>query len=308
MERKDIADRLADVGYVADSQGGNERQVTHHNDDFLAGLTIQPAERIEYESKGGARIEGWIIKPDGFDASKKYPLMMKIHGGPHGIYGNAFSHEFQLLVAQGYVLLYVNPRGSQGYGQEFAHCIRADWGNLDYADIMAGVDHAIAQGYVDPDRLGVNRVEGVLCVDEGGYAAVALGLGHDVKGEARLPRALRPIELDDPSPGDATDAQGEVEGERPGRDHLHLAVGHQLGHHRAELLEVLALLMRLDGAVVLVDLQHDEPRRVLRILRHVELQAARLVGEAALGLCRHLLLELGFHAGLCGQVGEDGAH
>jgi dipeptidyl aminopeptidase/acylaminoacyl peptidase len=157
--------------FVADSQGGGERQVTHHNDALLAELTIQPAERIEYESKGGARIEGWIIKPADFDPGKKYPLMMKIHGGPHAVYGNAFSHEFQLLVAQGYVLLYVNPRGSQGYGQEFAHCIRADWGNLDYADIMAGVDHAIAQGYVDPERLAAGGAS------YGGYMTCWL-LGH----------------------------------------------------------------------------------------------------------------------------------
>lgn len=157
--------------FVADTRGAGERQVTRHNDAFLAGLTIRPAERILYGSKGGATIEGWVIKPEGFDPAKKCPLMLKIHGGPHGTYGNAFSHEFQLLVAQGYVLLYVNPRGSQGYGEEFAHCIRADWGNLDYADIMAGVDYVIAQGYVDPARMAAGGAS------YGGYMTCWI-LGH----------------------------------------------------------------------------------------------------------------------------------
>jgi dipeptidyl aminopeptidase/acylaminoacyl peptidase len=157
--------------FLADGDGKNERQITSHNAALLDELTLQPAERIEYESKGGARIEGWVIKPADFDPAKKYPLMMKIHGGPHGTYGNAFSHEFQLLVAQGYVLLYVNPRGSQGYGQEFAHCIRGDWGNLDYADIMAGIDYVITQGYVDPERLAAGGAS------YGGYMTCWL-LGH----------------------------------------------------------------------------------------------------------------------------------
>ncbi|MFN8539120.1 MAG: S9 family peptidase [Thermomicrobiales bacterium] len=157
--------------FVANADGSGERQLTRHNDDFLAGLTIQPAERIAYTSTGGAAIEGWVIKPADFDPARQYPLMLKIHGGPHGTYGNAFSHEFQLLVAQGYVLLYVNPRGSQGYGQDFAHCIRADWGNLDYADIMAGVDHVVAQGYVDADRMAAGGAS------YGGYMTCWI-LGH----------------------------------------------------------------------------------------------------------------------------------
>jgi dipeptidyl aminopeptidase/acylaminoacyl peptidase len=159
--------------FVASMSGANERQVTRHNEALLNELNLQPAERITYESTGGATIEGWIIKPADFDpaSDKKYPLMMKIHGGPHALYGNSFSHEFQLLVAQGYVLLYVNPRGSGGYSQEFAHCIRADWGNLDYDDIMAGVDHAIAQGYVDPERLAAGGAS------YGGYMTCWL-LGH----------------------------------------------------------------------------------------------------------------------------------
>lgn len=157
--------------FVADGRGRGERQVTRHNAALLDGLTLRPAERIEYGSVGGARIEGWVITPEGFDPARQYPLMLKIHGGPHGIYGNAFSHEFQTLVARGYVLLYTNPRGSQGYGEEFAQCIRGDWGNLDYADIMAGVDHVVAQGYVDPERMAAGGAS------YGGYMTCWI-LGH----------------------------------------------------------------------------------------------------------------------------------
>ncbi len=157
--------------FVADARDGGERQLTRHNEALLAELSIQPAERIEYESAGGARIEGWLIKPAGFDPTRQYPLMVKIHGGPHATYGNAFFHEFQLLVAQGYVLLYVNPRGSQGRGEEFATCIRGDWGNLDYADIMAGVDYVLGQGYIDPKRMAAGGAS------YGGYMTCWI-LGH----------------------------------------------------------------------------------------------------------------------------------
>ncbi len=157
--------------FVADASGGGERRLTRHNEALLAGLAIQPAERIEYASTGGARIEGWLIKPAGFDPTGKYPLMVKIHGGPHATYGNAFFHEFQLLVAQGYVLLYVNPRGSQGRGEEFATCIRGAWGGLDYADIMAGVDYVLGQGYIDPKRMAAGGAS------YGGYMTCWI-LGH----------------------------------------------------------------------------------------------------------------------------------
>ncbi len=100
-------------------------------------------------------IHGWIMKPIGFEHSKKYPLVLEIHGGPHAMYANAYFHEFQLLAAQGYVVVYGNPRGSQGYGSGFSSCTKGVWGSSDMPDLMAMVDHAIGLGFVDAERLGV---------------------------------------------------------------------------------------------------------------------------------------------------------
>jgi dipeptidyl aminopeptidase/acylaminoacyl peptidase len=100
-------------------------------------------------------MDGWVIKPPDFDSSRKYPLVVEIHGGPNTQYGYGFMHEFQVLAAQGYVVLYTNPRGSLGYGHDFALAVRGAWAEKDSFDILAGVDAAIKQGYVDEQRLGV---------------------------------------------------------------------------------------------------------------------------------------------------------
>jgi dipeptidyl aminopeptidase/acylaminoacyl peptidase len=100
-------------------------------------------------------VEGWLIKPPGFDPSKKYPLVLEVHGGPHTAYGYSFYHEFQALAGQGQIVLYTNPRGSVGYSQYFQAAIHNDWGNHDYNDIMAVLDKVIELGYVDETRLGV---------------------------------------------------------------------------------------------------------------------------------------------------------
>jgi dipeptidyl aminopeptidase/acylaminoacyl peptidase len=100
-------------------------------------------------------IQGWLMKPVGYVEGQRYPTVLEIHGGPHGMYGNAYFHEFQVLAAAGYAVVYCNPRGSQGYGQEFVRYTHGRWGEKDLPDVMAAVDHAIAQGVADPDRLGV---------------------------------------------------------------------------------------------------------------------------------------------------------
>jgi dipeptidyl aminopeptidase/acylaminoacyl peptidase len=100
-------------------------------------------------------MDGWILKPRGFDASKKYPLIVEIHGGPNTQYGYGFMHEMQMLAAQGYVVLFTNPRGSLGYGRDFALAVRGEWAVKDSLDIMAGVDVVIAKGFIDEQRLGV---------------------------------------------------------------------------------------------------------------------------------------------------------
>ena len=96
---------------------------------------------------GGVTVHGWIMKPANYVESEKYPLVVEVHGGPHTLYANTFFHEMQLLAAQGYGVLYVNPRGSHGYSQEFVDGVRGDYGGIDYEDIMSGVDYALENYY-----------------------------------------------------------------------------------------------------------------------------------------------------------------
>jgi len=140
--------------------GGEVRPLTRVNEDLLQGLTLGDVERLEYTSSGGTTVEGWIVKPPDFDASKRYPLLMEIHGGPHGMYNVAFSYMFQAFAARGYVVLYTNPRGSTGYGSAFGNAIERAYPSVDYDDLMAGVDATIAKGYIDEQRMYVGGCSG----------------------------------------------------------------------------------------------------------------------------------------------------
>jgi dipeptidyl aminopeptidase/acylaminoacyl peptidase len=146
----------ADV-YVCDLDGSNEKRLTEINAELLNGVTLSVPEDFRVKSQNDDRwdVQGWIMKPPHAREDAKYPMVLQIHGGPHGMYGNAFFHEFQVLAARGYVVVYCNPRGSQGYGEEFCSCTRATWGESDMPDVMAVVDHAIENGPVDPNRMGV---------------------------------------------------------------------------------------------------------------------------------------------------------
>ena len=105
-------------------------------------------------------MEAWIQKPPDFDPAKKYPLILDIHGGPHGAYGYIFDHEFQWMAAKGYVVLYPNPRGSTSYGQQFGNIIQYHYPGDDFRDLMLGVDEVIKRGYIDPKKLGVTGGSG----------------------------------------------------------------------------------------------------------------------------------------------------
>ena len=140
---------------VAGVLGGEMRTLTDLNRSLFAGRHIATPERVEFTGADGWKIEGWLIKPRGFDASKKWQLVLEVHGGPHGAYGHGFFHEFQLLAGRGYAVLYTNPRGSHAYGEAFSEACVGDWGGKDYEDLMAGVDHALTWGWVDPKRLYV---------------------------------------------------------------------------------------------------------------------------------------------------------
>lgn len=142
-------------GEVFFSDGKEEKQLTHINEKALQNVDLGTVEKVSFHSKDQTPVEGFVVKPPHFDPKKKYPLYLNIHGGPTSQYTDEFDRTWQLLAANGYVVLGVNPRGSTGYGVDFAKAIFADWGNKDYDDVMAGVDYLIAQGYIDPDHMGV---------------------------------------------------------------------------------------------------------------------------------------------------------
>jgi dipeptidyl aminopeptidase/acylaminoacyl peptidase len=152
-------DHPADVA-VTTPRGGTER-LTRLNRDLLERKELGEVEEIWYRSSyDGRRIQGWIVKPPGFDPEEKYPLILEIHGGPFADYGPRFGAEIQLYAAAGYVVLYTNPRGSTGYGEEFGNLIHHAYPGHDYDDLMSGVDAVLAKGYVDPDQLFVTGGSG----------------------------------------------------------------------------------------------------------------------------------------------------
>jgi len=143
--------------FSARLDGSEERQLTSLNTDLLAELRLQAPRNLHFNSQDGTEIEGWIIPPPGWEEGDggSYPMILTIHGGPHGAYGSGFMFEQQLLAAQGYFVLYTNPRASTGYGEAFRWGIWGGWGFKDYEDIMAGVDHALARYPIDESRMGV---------------------------------------------------------------------------------------------------------------------------------------------------------
>ncbi|MGE5323025.1 MAG: S9 family peptidase [Actinomycetota bacterium] len=146
--------------FRVDAPGAPPRQLTHVNDKLFSHLKLTEPEEFWYTSFDGKKIQAWIQKPPDFDPSKKYPLILDIHGGPHAAYGWVFEHEFQWMAAKGYVVLYPNPRGSTSYGQDFGNIIQYRYPGDDYKDLMAGVDEMIKKGYIDPKKLGVTGGSG----------------------------------------------------------------------------------------------------------------------------------------------------
>ena len=136
------------------------KQITRVNESLFAGLKLSEPETMIWRSFDGKQIEGWLLKPPNFDPSKKYPFILEIHGGPHSAYGNVFTHEFQMLAARGYVVLFPNPRGSSNYGQDFGNIIQYHYPGDDYKDLMAGVDEVVKRGFIDTTKLGVTGGSG----------------------------------------------------------------------------------------------------------------------------------------------------
>ena len=146
------------VGLDLDS--GTLTTLASVNDDVLGYVSLGEVEEVNYRSTDDLPIQGWIIKPPDFDPTQKYPLILAIHGGPHGMYHVGFNFGWQYHAAQGYVVLYTNPRGSSGYGSAFGNAIKRAYPGKDYNDLMAGVDAVIEHGYIDDQNMFVYGCSG----------------------------------------------------------------------------------------------------------------------------------------------------
>jgi dipeptidyl aminopeptidase/acylaminoacyl peptidase len=137
------------------ADGGGERRLTDVNAAWRAEVILTRPERFRFE-RAGLGVDGWIMKPADFRADGRYPGLLNIHGGPHAQYGWSFFDEFQVQAGAGYAVVYMNPRGSQGYGETFTRAVVGDWGGGDFTDVMAGLDEALRRApWIDPERLGV---------------------------------------------------------------------------------------------------------------------------------------------------------
>ncbi|MFF5396039.1 prolyl oligopeptidase family serine peptidase [Peribacillus butanolivorans] len=143
--------------FVYNLTNGEKAQISFVNDEFLQHKYLSQPEPISFPSVDGLTIHGWIMRPTEFKDNQKYPLILEIHGGPHMMYANSYVHEFQTLANEGYTVLFTNPRGSVGYGQDFVNACRGDYGGMDYKDLMAAVDYTLATyDFIDHEKLGVS--------------------------------------------------------------------------------------------------------------------------------------------------------
>jgi dipeptidyl aminopeptidase/acylaminoacyl peptidase len=153
-EQINLMDRPDEVYFqVTDTE--KPTRLTHTNDELMSQLKLAQGEYVHFKSKDGTSVAGYLYKPADYVAGKKYPTLLRPHGGPVWSFYAEFQAQAQLMAANGYVSLLPNPRGSTGYGQKFSQAIFADWGNKDYQDDMAIVDYAVEKGVADPDKLGV---------------------------------------------------------------------------------------------------------------------------------------------------------
>jgi dipeptidyl aminopeptidase/acylaminoacyl peptidase len=150
-----LAATANEAGEVHAFENGTLRRLTHQNDSLFAQLQLGTTEEFSSRSKDGTEVHGLMLKPAPYAPGRKYPMLLIIHGGPNGQDDHSFSFERQFLAAQGYVVLAANYRGSSGRGSAFQKAIYADWGNKEVVDLLGAVDHVVAAGIADPDRLGI---------------------------------------------------------------------------------------------------------------------------------------------------------
>ena len=150
----------SDVELVDPRAPGRQHWLTHLNETLLRSVALSNVQGFWFNSAAGSRVQGWVVKPPDFDPSRSYPLVLSIHGGPFGMYNVGFNPSFQNLAANGYVVVYINPRGSTGYGDAFTNAIDYHYPGPDYDDLMAGVDAAIKQGNIDVHHMFVTGCSG----------------------------------------------------------------------------------------------------------------------------------------------------
>ncbi|MCX6646637.1 MAG: S9 family peptidase [bacterium] len=141
--------------FVRDMKKTADKQLTNVNRKLLKKIDLGETEEIWFKGSDGNDLQGWILKPPGFNPKRKYPAILEIHGGPTVQYGNLFMHEFYYFASKGYVVFYCNPRGGQGYGEKHAKAIQNSWGTKDYEDLMKFTDLIVRKPYIDKDRVGV---------------------------------------------------------------------------------------------------------------------------------------------------------
>ncbi len=165
-------------------RANQRKELVDVNADVLSGLNLGQAEELWYTSTDGLKVQGWLIKPANFEPGRKYPMVLWIHGGPWSMYSVAWNWAFQNFAANGYAVLYTNPRGSTGYGQDFVNGIQYSYPGKDYDDLMAGVDAALARGFIDDRNLFV-------CGGSGGGVLTAWIVGHTDRFAAAV--SMRPV-------------------------------------------------------------------------------------------------------------------
>jgi dipeptidyl aminopeptidase/acylaminoacyl peptidase len=181
---------------------GRLRPLTDYN-GWLRAKQLAPVEDIEFTSTDGTRLEGFLVKPVGYQPGKRYPTILRIHGGPVYQFSHEFMADWQAYAARGYAVISVNPRGSSGRGFDFARAIYADWGNKDVQDVLAGVDHVVKLGIADPDRLGVGGrsygsiLTNYVIASDGRFKAAVSGAGSsDFLGMYGHDQYVREVELE----------------------------------------------------------------------------------------------------------------
>jgi dipeptidyl aminopeptidase/acylaminoacyl peptidase len=157
---RETSDRPGVIVRLRLESGAEVSVAADPNAEYLQDCRVPEAQEIWYDSFDGTRVQGWVVHPPGFQPSHKYPLILSMHGGPHGAYGFAFYHELQMLAGHGYVVLYTNPRGSTGYGEHFGNVIQYRWPGDDIKDVLAGVDLLVQSGSIDSPRMAVSGGSG----------------------------------------------------------------------------------------------------------------------------------------------------